>query len=410
MKTKVCAIVDSYSSGALIAEEFKRRGHDVVNVRSGHPVSASDLKAFDPTLYIDDVTPEQLLSQYDPLCVIPSRDTGVEVADALSERLGLVTNGTRLSSARRDKFEMIQAVASAGLKTSRQICSSEVAEILAWAEKQDEWPLVLKPLKSHGSDNVFRCEDLSDVKRSFRIIAPNANTAGQVLAQTFLHGTECQVNTASYDGHHHIVNFLKYEKVTRHGVSFLYHSVEYLPAVGELQSRVGPYALQVLDALGIKNGPARLEIMLTPKGPVLIEMGARIAGGKASLTSRAATGFSHVEATADVYLDPEKFMSYCGKPYEFKKFVFAAFVAAPRDAVRLNPADLEAIENLPSFGWFNFGTQDRKGVFRKTIDLPSSPFHVILQGADPEQVKRDKAKVHELEESTLFLNDSHVSV
>ena len=410
MKRKVCAIVDSYRSGALIAEEFRRRGVEVVNVKSGHPVSVSDRKAYEEHLYVADVSPEELLERYDPICVIPSRDTGVEIADAISEKLGLITNGTRLSLARRDKFEMIKAVSAAGLKTSRQISSTILSELITWAERNDEWPIVLKPLKSHGSDNVFRCENRSEVEKAFSIIAQNMNSAGTVLAQSFLQGIECQVNTVSYKGHHHIVNFLKYEKVTKHGVSFLYHSVEYLPFQGELQSQVGPYAFKVLDALGIENGPARLEIMLTPSGPALIEMGARIAGGKASLTSRAATGFSHVEATVDVYLEPEKFLSYCGNPYEFKNFVFAEFVACPRDSIRLNQADLKAIENLPSFGWFNFGTKDKSGLFKKTVDLPSSPFHVILVGKDRDRVMQDKIRVHALEDTSLFVEGPNVCI
>lgn len=403
MKRKVCAIVDSYSAGALIAEEFIRRGYDVVNVRSGDPFSEADMLAYEKDLYIDDVSPDELVAKFDPICVIASRDTAVEVADSISERLGLLTNGTKLSAARRNKFEMIKVVADAGLKTAKQFCSSSAPELIAWVKQMNQWPIVLKPLRSFGSDNVFKCENMSEVVHAFQMIAPNVHTNGIVLAQTFLQGVECQVNTVSYQGRHHIVNFLKYEKVARHGVSFLYHSVEYLAAAGELQSQVGPFALKVLDALGVKNGPARLEVILTPTGPALIEMGARIAGGKAALTSKAATGFSHVEGTADVYIEPDKFLKYCGTPYELQNYVFAEFVASPCDLVRINQDDLNTIEKLPSFGWFNFGKKDRHGTFRKTVDLASSPFHVILKGKDRDQVLRDRIKIHELEDSSLFI-------
>lgn len=40
------------------------------------------------------------------------------------------------------------------------------------------------------------------------------------------------------------------------------------------------YVCQVLDATGVRNGPAHVEVMITDDGPRLIEIGARLAGAE----------------------------------------------------------------------------------------------------------------------------------
>lgn len=48
------------------------------------------------------------------LAVIPGAETGVELADQLSSRLGLRSNGTSQSIARRNKYYMGETVRAAG--------------------------------------------------------------------------------------------------------------------------------------------------------------------------------------------------------------------------------------------------------------------------------------------------------
>jgi hypothetical protein len=47
--------------------------------------------------------------------VIPGAETGVELADQLSSRLGLRTNGTAKSIARRNKYYMGETVRATGI-------------------------------------------------------------------------------------------------------------------------------------------------------------------------------------------------------------------------------------------------------------------------------------------------------
>jgi hypothetical protein len=57
---------------------------------------------------------------FELLAVIAGTETGVELGDRLSHRLGLRTNGEELSTARRNKFLMGEAVRAAGLRAVKQ--------------------------------------------------------------------------------------------------------------------------------------------------------------------------------------------------------------------------------------------------------------------------------------------------
>jgi hypothetical protein len=57
--------------------------------------------------------------------VIPGAETGVELADSLSHRMGLRSNGEEGSIARRNKYHMGEKVRSAGVRAvGQRLCRS----------------------------------------------------------------------------------------------------------------------------------------------------------------------------------------------------------------------------------------------------------------------------------------------
>jgi len=91
--------------------------------------------------------------------VIAGAETGVELADALSERLNLRTNGTSMSEARRNKFIMGEVVRGAGIRAVKQIKASTWQEVDAFLDEWSPIPfkVIVKPLDSAGSDGVTLC-------------------------------------------------------------------------------------------------------------------------------------------------------------------------------------------------------------------------------------------------------------
>jgi biotin carboxylase len=100
-----------------------------------------------------------------------------------------------------------------------------------------------------------------------------------VLAQSFLKGSEFVVNTVSLNGKHHVSDIWQCHKHRVLGAGYVPGCEELLPFNGVIQQQLVAYVIDALDALGFTQGPAHFEIMMTERGPSIIEVGARIQGG-----------------------------------------------------------------------------------------------------------------------------------
>ena len=86
------------------------------------------------------------------VAVIAGAETGVELADALSEAMRLRTNGTKGSICRRNKYHMGEQVRAAGVRAVKQKLCRSLQEVHAFLEELTVKPLkcVVKPVQSAG--------------------------------------------------------------------------------------------------------------------------------------------------------------------------------------------------------------------------------------------------------------------
>lgn len=143
---------------------------------------------------------------YTLVAIIAGAETGVLATDELATRLGLRGNGndTRLSKARRNKYLMgevvratgVRAVAQRMVKTwedAREFLEKLQLDGIACRASTSIYPVVVKPVESAGSDDVFKCQTTEDVKQAVERIAGKVNGLGVVnecaLVQEFLQGT-----------------------------------------------------------------------------------------------------------------------------------------------------------------------------------------------------------------------------
>src|SRR5690242_520327 len=103
-------MVDAYAPTRRLAPVFHQAGFQVVRVQSTAEPPLVYRGDFDLSPYAGNIVHKgdldvtlDAVRGFDPVAVVAGGEIGVEFADLLSSALGLATNGTALSAARRDK-------------------------------------------------------------------------------------------------------------------------------------------------------------------------------------------------------------------------------------------------------------------------------------------------------------------
>jgi hypothetical protein len=408
---RVAVVVDAFSSGARLARRFRAAGLDVVHVQSSPDQPDFYLRALRREDFVEHVVHEgdleataERVAAYEPAFVVVGSEPGVPLSDALSERLGLPSNGTALSRARRDKHEMANALRRAGLRTVEECKTGDAEAAVAWAQRRGEWPVVVKPLDSAGTDGVSLCESPDAIRAAFAALLgrPNALQGAnrQLLVQELLRGTQLFTDSISWGGVHHVSEVWRDTK-RRIGGKLAYDLEELLDARGEQQDQVVPYVHAVLDALGIAYGPAHTEVVLTSDGPVLVECGARLQGSiRDDLVDQCTP--SHVTVTLDAYLEPASVERRAARPYELSAAACCVMLISHQSGRVVSDAGMRAVEALPSFAG-SIGMARPGDEIAPTIDLFSCPGMIYLVDADRDLLRRDYERVRHLEETAGIL-------
>ncbi|MGK5729551.1 ATP-grasp domain-containing protein [Streptomyces sp. URMC 124] len=413
-------LVDSYETAEHgvpqtarhIAPAFIRAGYSCVRVQSSPQppgVYASSRPALEN--YVANLVHDGDLARtvaelraYDPVAVVPGGEYGVAFADVLSEALGLPTNGTALSRARRDKAEMAETVRRAGLRTAEQLRAESEQELVDWHRKLGG-RIVVKPLSSAGGDGVAFCDTAEQSAAAFRRIVgaddifSRPNTA--VLAQEYLVGTEYIVNTASLDGAHHAAEIWRSSRFSVNGIRDLSGACYIVPRRGEVQDQLVEYAFGVLDALGIRHGPAHVELKMTPDGPCLIEAGARLSGGDLPHYARLAAGESQLDWAVDAYVRPKRFLARRGEPYEIDRYFAWVALISPASGRLKSYRNIEEIRSLESFREMWELVRPGEEIV-PTVDDTTYPVIINLMHEVEEVVQRDMGTIRYLDGAGFY--------
>ncbi|WP_411566253.1 ATP-grasp domain-containing protein [Pseudomonas orientalis] len=322
---KNVAIVDPYSSGQFLAAEFFSRNYSCIAIHSCYPIPSVFAKSYYPDnfereLFLTDNTFDDVLTSLrDSGCVsiVTGAESGVILANRLAHALGLPSCAPSKLEALRDKFLMQEQIRRDGLRSIRQFRASSLQETLELLPDLQAARTVVKPLSSCGTDGVNFCESADQVKKAAESILGQDNCFGSlndgVLVQEYISGIEYVVDTVSREGRHYVTNTSRYDKAQLNG-SFVYLQEHFIHPTDPEVLHIVDYALKVLASLGINFGAAHMEIMVDEKGPVLIEVGARLHGAKAPRNAQFFSDISQIDLLVDAAVDPQRFDSRISRP------------------------------------------------------------------------------------------------
>ncbi|MFJ9848645.1 ATP-grasp domain-containing protein [Streptomyces sp. NPDC101150] len=403
-------LVDPYSEAAEYANAFRARGVEPVAVLSNPAPLKSYLHGWKPDAFFathfhdgDFAKLSRIVRGYDPVAIIPGNEHAVRLVDALIEELAPGTgNVPELSAARRDKWPMVQAVAKAGIPHLRTFAAATEEEAADWLRETglEGQALVLKPRCSGGTDGVHKVEAGEDWRLPFRQLLGSVNmfdlTNDSILIQEFASGTEFVVDTYSVNGELGLVAVVQYSKSTRGNRIGVYDAEDYLHPGDPLVGVLGAYTREVARAVGVRTGCTHTEIMLTDRGPRLIEIAARLDGGCAQQATRLATGDSQIDRAVRHHLD-----SAFVPGFEIAQPTRVAWLSAANSGTMSNAEVLDAMRELASFQKLGCRYPNGSRV-PKTEDLFTTLGWVLLSTPDQDVLDQDTKRVREIEAKVVI--------
>ena len=217
-----------------------------------------------------------------------------------SQQLGLHSISYDTAVKATDKFEMIKAFKEYGVSSPWYYLIGNKNDLYSLKEKL-EYPCIIKPTDNAGSHGVAKINSFEELLEQYEYSRSNSRH-GNVIIEEFLNGPEVSVEIMVVDN---VVNVLQItDKLTTGAPYFVEmgHSqpTQFSPQVKEQIIQV---AQKACEAVGINVGPAHVEMKITNRGPVMVELGARMGGD--NITTHLvplSTGVDMVEATIEAAL------------------------------------------------------------------------------------------------------------
>jgi len=412
----VALVVDGFSTGEFYPAALRAKGLRPVHVSSGvergspgladYVAEALEHMRHDYDGFVDEAgnidALAARLAPMAPCCVLPGCEMGVEAAELLAQRLGLPGNDPATSRTRRDKLAMHQALAAVGLPSLASLATADENEALAFAEGLGSWPVVLKPLRSAATEGVRFCRSASELRQAMQELLGTNTQFGeanaQVLVQQCAEGREFAVNTVSRGGRNALSDLWEYHKIPTPGGAPLYDRTRLVRELGPEHRAILAYAFQALDALGVRIGPAHTEVMLTPRGPVLIESGARPMGGSfPQELIREGLGHTQITWAVDSYVDAAAFESHAQEAYRPTHSMCMKSLISTREGELAGIPAIALAARMPSVRCGYFTSLISSWKVPRTVDLLTNPAHVFLFHKDEAVVQADWQLLRELE-------------
>jgi biotin carboxylase len=206
-----------------------------------------------------------------------SVEAAVRSVAAVAEALRLP--GPSVTAARNatDKQRMRECWTAAGLASPRSIPCRDLPAVTEAADRLD-LPVVVKPADSAGSRGVSLVREKSELPGAFAD-AKSYAADGVVLVETFMAGVEMSVEGFMSRGR--LVPLACSDKI-RTAPPYLLDTTVLFPSEQptDIQARAIELVGRAAQALGLDQAPVHAEVMVTPDGPMMVELAARGPGFK----------------------------------------------------------------------------------------------------------------------------------
>lgn len=240
--------------------------------------------------------------QVDGVITVAS-DMPMRSVAAVAQQMGLVGICDDTAMKATNKSAMRQAFRDFNVASPQSFTvSDKQAYFKAAGAINDRY--IVKPADNSGSRGIFLVEDPNDTNAAQQAYDYSHlySRNGDVMVEEFMAGPEVSVEILVDKGQYHVLQIT--DKLTTGAPHFVEigHS-QPSELSQEIQNEIAQLAIQAAKAVGIQNGPAHAEIIVTKNGPKMVEIGARMGGG--CITTHLvplSTGINMTKATIQIAL------------------------------------------------------------------------------------------------------------
>jgi carbamoylphosphate synthase large subunit len=327
------------------------------------------------------------------LTVINRRERRVKEFAALNAALGRTGIGLEQAEWLTDKYLMRKRIAQhdPSLVPPFQLIEDPG---MPPSQLRIGFPLMIKPRNLFKSILVTRCDGPAELGPALRSVAGRLAEAASrhgvepergVLAEEFLRGREFSIDSfVSPEGHiYHspVVDLVVAEDIGVHDFHVFARKVPSQFASSQVAA-IEEVAERGLRALGVANSPAHIDMIYTPTGPKVLEVGARVGGYRSEM----------MMLSFGVDLDEVAFSTSLGKGGDFvprfEKGTAVLEFFPLREGILKGIEGLKEVRRLDSFHRLRQRTRagEMVGLARQGYRCP---LFVILNHNDQRAVNRD---------------------
>ncbi len=274
-----------------------------------------------------------------------------------------------------DKYDMIKAFKGHHVPSPWYFVTDSQDQ-LNDHEADVTFPCIIKPTDNAGSHGVAKVYSFQELLDNYEY-SHSCSRHGKVIVEEYLDGPEVSVEVMVVNG---VVNVLQItDKITTgapHFVEMGHTQPSQLPET--TKEAIRNVTVAACHAIGIDKGPAHVEMKVTKRGPVMIELGARMGGD--NITTHLvplSTGIDMVGSTIKDALGEEpdiKPTLHCGSAIRYFEVPFGTIKVIE---------NVEEAKKIPGI---------KQITFTKNVGEESTPIHcsndrigfVIAQGATAE--------------------------
>lgn len=198
-----------------------------------------------------------------------------------------------------DKAVMRRALAEAGVEAVRSASATDEDEARA-ALTHVGLPCVVKPAGGVGSRGVSRVAAPDDVATAYHRAAGADGSPAPVTVEEYLHGPQFSVELLTDAGTHRVLAVTR--KYSDPATFVELGHVVPAPVTRREHDTITAHAVRVVETLGVARGATHTEVVLTPRGPRVIETHVRLGGDDIPRLVEDVTGVAPEDELARVVL------------------------------------------------------------------------------------------------------------